>query len=369
MRHRTWPASCLLLLALPGCAALGGALGGWGERPPAPLDQATVASDARLDSNGMLAGSFVGEGTSRAVHLVTSDTTLIAALARRYRPASDRRGDIWQWLAGRGTVSVALDPRADSAAAAQHVLVGSPEGHTRVQLASILLRGSRCGARGAQAELVVVDVGRGRGPSLRGPVVGAFFAPEDYRVGLNREYRDPIPSPSPALRDSLLGWTRAALDSMLDRLVPARERPLTNAPAGALALNSLQDEDAADLLPYRMEDGRVRYAVSLRERRRTAQGTEVLGAIVMAWDSSGAWRQVVFRPTLLDYRRGRPSRAHALLTPPLFWRRLETISGFAFGRDYLWMEQVNVADQSVLWVILEPRSNTVVAAAEMEGPC
>jgi len=33
------------------------------------------------------------------------------------------------------------------------------------------------------------------------------------------------------------------------------------------------------------------------------------------------------------------------------------------------MEQVNVADQSVLWVILEPRSNTVVAAAEMEGPC
>lgn len=369
MRYRTWPAGFLLLSGVSGCAAIGSAVGGWAERPPAPLDQATVASDARLDSSGVLAGSFVGEGTSRAVHLVTSDTTLIAALARRYRPATDRRGDIWQWLAGRGTVAVALDPRADSAAAAQHVLVGSPEGHTRVQLTSILLRGSRCGARGAQAELVVVDDGRSHGPSLRGPVVGAFFAPEDYRVSLNREFRDPIAPPSTALKDSLIGWTRTALDSMLQQMLPARERPLTGAPAGALALNSLQDEDAADLLPYRMDDGRVRYAVSLRERRRTATGTELLGAIVMAWDSSGAWRQVVFRPTLLDYRRGRLNRAHAGLTPPLFWRRLETISGFAYGRDYLWMEQVNVEDHSVLWVILEPRSNTVVAAAEMEGPC
>jgi hypothetical protein len=45
------------------------------------------------------------------------------------------------------------------------------------------------------------------------------------------------------------------------------------------------------------------------------------------------------------------------------------VSGFAFRRDYLWMEQVNVEDGSVLWVILEPRGNTVVAAAEMEGPC
>ena len=53
----------------------------------------------------------------------------------------------------------------------------------------------------------------------------------------------------------------------------------------------------------------------------------------------------------------------------LFWRRLAPVSGFAFKRDYLWMEQVNVEDGTVLWVILEPRGNTVVAAAEMDGPC
>jgi hypothetical protein len=36
---------------------------------------------------GYVVGSFVGEGTSRAVHLLSSDTGFIAALARRYRPA------------------------------------------------------------------------------------------------------------------------------------------------------------------------------------------------------------------------------------------------------------------------------------------
>jgi len=73
-----------LLAALPlaaGCAALGGVLTSL-ERPPAPLDEASVASDARLDSTGALLGSFIGEGTSREVHLVSSDTALIAALAR-----------------------------------------------------------------------------------------------------------------------------------------------------------------------------------------------------------------------------------------------------------------------------------------------
>jgi hypothetical protein len=96
---------------------------------------------------------------------------------------------------------------------------------------------------------------------------------------------------------------------------------------------------------------------------------EVLAAIVMIWDATGSWRQVVFRPTLLEYRRHRTVRAYAGLTGPHFWRRLEPVSGFAFGRDYLWMEQVNVEDGSVLWVMLEPRGNTIVAAAEMEGPC
>jgi hypothetical protein len=89
----------------------------------------------------------------------------------------------------------------------------------------------------------------------------------------------------------------------------------------------------------------------------------------MVWDGSGGWRQIVFRPTLLEYRRHRLARAYAGSTAPLFWRRLEAVSGFAFRRDYLWMEQVDVEAGSVLWVILEPRGNTVVAAAEMEGAC
>jgi hypothetical protein len=136
-----------------------------------------------------------------------------------------------------------------------------------------------------------------------------------------------------------------------------------------LSLNGLADEDAADVLAFRLDDSRVRYAVSLRERQRTARGNEVLAATVMVWDGSGSWRQTIFRPTLLEYRRRRLARAYTGSTPPLYWRRLEAVSGFAFRRDYLWMEQVNVEDGSVLWVILEPRGNTVVAAAEMEGPC
>jgi hypothetical protein len=357
-------------LGLTGCAALGGVIDQLGtERPPAPLDAATVASDARISTAGIIAGSFVGEGTSRAVHLLSSDTTLIAALARRARPADQRRGDIWQWLAARGTVAVSFDPAEDSVRAGQIIMAASPEGHTRVRLIGVLLHGSSCGPRGAQAELIVVDAARGGGPSLRGPVVGAFFDPEHDRPRVNRTWREPPGPASPALEDSLLRWTRAALDSLVSRRAPRRALPLEPLPAPALEINSLADEDAADVQPFRLEDGRVRYAVSLRERRRTADGVEVLAAIVMAWDQTGGWRQVIFRPTLLEYRRGRPARALGGSTLPLFWRRLGPVSGFAYRRDYLWMEQVDVESHRVLWVILEPRGNTVVAAAEMEGPC
>jgi hypothetical protein len=62
-------------------------------------------------------------------------------------------------------------------------------------------------------------------------------------------------------------------------------------------------------------------------------------------------------------------RAYAGATHPVYWRRLDAVSGFAYGRDYLWMEQVDVQDGRVLWVMLEPRSNTLVAAAETEGGC
>ncbi len=362
-------AGILLLAGLAGCAPLGNLIDDLAtERPPAPLDAATVASDARVDSSGALAGSFVGEGTSREVHLLSSDTTVIATLARRYRPVRDRRGDIWQWLASRGTFAVNLDPVADSALLRYGALVGSPDGHSPVTLESILLHGSDCGWRGAQAEFIVRP-GRGTGPSLRGPVVGAFFAPNDWLTGVQREYRDDLPPATPELTDSLLRWTSRAMDSLLGRQLTSRDLPLSAVAGAPLSLNGLEDEDAADVLPFRIDDGRTRYAVSLRERRRTAQGAEVLAAIVMVWDGSGSWQQVVFRPTLLEYRRTRLVHAYAGTTQPLYWRRLAPVSGFAFKRDYLWMEQVDVEADQVLWVILEPRGNTVVAAAEMEGPC
>jgi hypothetical protein len=369
MRQRLLSVGVGLAVALWGCATIGNLLHELAtERPPAPLDQATVVSDARVDSAGAIAGSFVGEGTFRQVHLLSSDTALIGELARRYRPERDRRGDIWRWLSLRGTFAINIDWRTDTAIAAQGILVGSPEGHTPGRLQTILLHGSACGWRGTQAELIVEPI-RSGGPSLRGPVIGALFAPADRLKEVDREYRDPLTPPSPELTDSLLEWTSRAMDSLLERRLTTRDLPLARIAGEPLSLNGLADEDAADVLPFRLDDGRVRYAVSLREGRRTARGHDVLAAIVMVWDGSGAWRQVVFRPTLLEYRHNRLARAFAGTTPPLFWRRLEGVSGFAFQRDYLWMEQVDVESGSVLWVILEPRGNTVVAAAEMEGAC
>ncbi len=364
------PRVLLIPILLAACGPLGQAWNSSGsERPPAPLDEATIASDARLDTAGAILGSFVGEGTSRQVTLVTSDTTLIAALARRYRPERDRRGDIWQWLALRGRVAVNIDPVDDSALVAEPIMVGSPQGHTQVRLRSLLLRGSRCGWRGTQAEFVVEPARTGDQPSLRGPVVGSFLDEHSFLVVRRLEHRDPVEAPSLPLTDSLLAWTARTMDSLLTEDLSPRDLPLARAAGTVLSLNGLEDDDAADVLSFRLDDGRVRHAVSLRERRRTARGVEVLAAIVMIWDATGSWQQVVFRPTLLEYRRHRVVRAYAGLTGPHFWRRLEPVSGFAFGRDYLWMEQVNVEDGSVLWVMLEPRGNTIVAAAEMEGPC
>lgn len=359
----------LFALGSAGCAPIGNLLDELSsERPPAPLEQASVSSDARLDSSGAIAGSFVGEGTNRQVHFLSSDTTFIADLARRFRPERDRRGDIWQWLAIRRSFAVTLDPIKDSALVHQGALAGSPDGHTPVRIRSIVLHGSPCGWRGTQAELVV-ESARSSGVSLRGPVVGAFFAPDDWLNRTDREYRDDVEQPSAELGDSLIEWTARAMDSALDRKLSSRDAPLARESGVELSLNGLADEDAADILAFRLDDGRIRYAVSLRERRRTARGTELLAAVVMVWDGTGAWQQTIFRPTLLEYRRYRPARAYAGTTPAVYWRRLQTVSGFAFKRDYLWMEQVNVEDGSVLWVILEPRGNTVVAAAEMEGPC
>src|SRR5687767_9269232 len=93
---------------LSGCRGAGQFLGNLlRERPPAPLDSMSLASDVRIDSFGYVMGSFVGEGTSRAVHLVSSDTGLVAELARRFRPDLVQSGEVWQRLARAQTVTLA----------------------------------------------------------------------------------------------------------------------------------------------------------------------------------------------------------------------------------------------------------------------
>jgi len=359
----------LLLGLLAGCATLGTIIGDRSrDRPPLPLDEATVASDARIDSSGVFAASLVGEGTSRQVHLLSSDTVFIRDLILRYRPPRDRRGDPLNWLDRRGTFAIDLDPVTDSAMLSQIVLAGSPDGHARVRLRTILLHGPECRAGQPQAEFIVEPLQRRGGPSLRGPVVGSFRAPNAYWPVKDTYLRDPLAEPDPALTDSLLGRTREVMDSLLERRLPARDLPLERT-AGRIAVNTLDNEDAADVLAFRLDDGRIRYAVSLRERRRTGRGGHALAAIVMVWDRTLIWRQVVFRPTLLQYGRREPVRSLDGRTLPLYWRRLQTVSGFAFGRDYLWMEQVDVSGGQVRWVILEPKSNTVVAAADVEDGC
>jgi hypothetical protein len=148
-----------------------------------------------------------------------------------------------------------------------------------------------------------------------------------------------------------------------------RSLQLAADPGARLELNTLADVDAADVIAFRVADDRVRYAVSLRARRIAARGDTLVATAVMVWDSAGAWQQTIFRPTLLALRRGRLEPWSSAARRPIYWRRLQPISDFAFRRDDLWMEQVDVRDGSVRWGIVQPRENLVVAAAEVDGPC
>lgn len=368
-------AAILLLVAAAGaCAGAGRFLSELlRERPPAPLDSLAVASDARLDSAGYLAGSFVGEGTSRAVHLLSSDTTLIAALMRRYRPDLAAAPDPWTALARERVVALGGESRrrtvGGAGPAVEAAVVGSPLGHTEVQVEAVLLRGGRfgCGPRGAQAELIVVDDRRAGDPPLRGPVLGSLrsgAAAQNREHGLVR--RDSVPAPSAWLVGELVGRTERALDSMLGP--EFRSLDLRPDPDTRIETNTLADVDAADVIAFRVADDRLRYAVSLRARRLSLRGDTLVGTAVMIWDSAGAWRQAIFRPTLLSLRGGRLAPSSSLRRT-IYWRRLQPISDFAFRRDDLWMEQVDVRDGSVRWGIVQPRENVVVAAAEVDGPC
>src|SRR5215211_1321704 len=129
--------SLLVSMGLGACAGAGRFLGELlRERPPAALDSLGLTSDARLDSTGTLAGSFVGEGTSRAVHLLSSDTAFIAELLRRYRPDLAAARDPWAALARERVVTLGGPERrrtvAGSGPSVQAAVVGSPLGHTEV---------------------------------------------------------------------------------------------------------------------------------------------------------------------------------------------------------------------------------------------
>ncbi len=355
--------------AISACASTGRFLGDLlRERPAAPLDSMSLASDVRIDSLGYLVGSFVGEGTSRSVHLLSSDTALIAGLLRRYQPHLVQPGDMWASLAREKVVTLAPGGRRRTVAGhpgVDRALVGSPVGHTRVTPGAILIRGSSCGWRGAQVE-VIAD---GNRQPMRGPVLGSLTrraAADDDDADEEFRRREPVPSPGSGLLDELIDRTAVAMDSVL--AANFRSLALQRPSIPTLEINTLSDIDAADVTAYRANPGSVRYAVSLRTRRITGGGDTLVAATVMVWDSAGAWQQTIFRPTLISLRRGRLS-PYGALRRSIFWRRLQPISDFAFQRDNLWMEQVDVRRGSVLWGIIQPRGNVVVAAAEVDASC
>jgi len=358
-------------LGMSGCRGAGRFLGElFRERPPAPLDSMSVASDVRIDSSGYLVGSFVGEGTSRAVHLLSSDTGLVAGLVRRYRRDLLQADQPWGPLARAGVVTLGSTGgrRTTGSPKIGRAIVGSPLGQTGVVPRALLLRGSSCGWRGTQVE-IIVDHDRGsRGPPLQGPVLGSLTrvdsSASEESAGFRR--REPLAPPGAVLADELIARTGRVMDSVLAGRFPSL---VLRGPADTrIEVNTLADVDAADLTSFRSAPGRVRFAVSLRERRITAGDDTLLAATVMAWDSTGAWQQTIFRPTLLSFRRGRLA-PYGALRRSIFWRRIQPISDFGFQRDNLWMEQVDVAERSVIWGIVQPAGNVVVAAAEVEAPC
>jgi hypothetical protein len=359
------------LVGIGACASAGRVLTElFRERPPVALDSMSVASDVRIDSLGYLVGSFVGEGTSRSVHLLSSDTSLVAGLLRRYRPDLVDGRDIWASLRRENMVTLALGSRRRTVAGTPRIgqaLVASPLGQNRMAPSAILLHGSSCGWRGTQVEIIANPLLKGG--ALRGPVLGSLTRTGTAdSAGEEDEFRarEPVPAPGGALTEELLGRTTKVMDSVL--ATQAGSLSLRAPEDPRIEINTLADVDAADVIAYRTGPENVRYAVSLRARRVTAHADTVLAATVMAWDSAGAWKQTVFRPTLMALRRGRLA-PYGAFRRSLFWRRLQPISDFAFDRDNLWMEQVDVRAGSVLWGIIQPKGNVVVAAAEMEAPC
>lgn len=349
----------ILLVAVSACASLGQAIAdAMRERPPAARARMTVASDARLDSLGRLEGSFVGEGTPRAVHLVSTDTALIAELVRQYAPNIRRTTDFWTGVRRASPIRIPIRDAGEPMD--RGVLLGrthaaSPTGMTAAEATSLTIRAGYCGGQGLEAELIVEPF-RSDGPPLTGPAV-ANVRPSGSRMG--DVWRKPLPELDSALVHTLIGWSRHTMDSLLARSHSSIiARPVPEVP---VVVNTLADFDAAEIAPYRAGDGRVRYAVSLRERRVADRDT-LIAAGVFAFDETGAWQQVIFRPLYLNFRRGRATSRGG---DDRFWRRLAAVDDFSFDRDNLWMEQVDARTGRVIWGIIQPADNVVVAAAEM----
>ena len=348
-----------LLLATTACASLGRAIAdAMREHPPAARSRMTVASDARLDSLGRLEGSFVGEGTARAVHLVSTDTALIADLVRQYGPNMRRTTDFWTGVRRASPIRIPIrdigEP-VDQGVLLARTHAASPEGRSAAEATSITIRSGYCGGYGLEAELIVEPTHRD-GPPLTGPAV-ANVRPSGTRLG--DEWREPLPEPDSTLVYNLIDWSRRTMDSLLARSHPSIiARPVPEVP---VMVNTLAELDAAEVAAYRAGDGRLRYAVSLRERRVADRDT-LIAAGVFAFDATGTWRQVIFQPLYLDFSRG---RLGARGRDDRYWRRLVALDDFAFDRDNLWMEQVDARTGRVIWGVIQPADNVIVAAAEM----
>jgi hypothetical protein len=355
--------------------ALGGCRAGDRQTPPTvigqapfPIDSIPITSDARLDQNDRLLGSFVGEGTSRAIHLLSNDTALIATLYRRYAPPVTQGESVWSRLSRVGTIAL-LAGDGQTGPVIQEPLAGFAGGHTGVRPLSILLRGNRCGASGSLAEIIVGEP-RGSGWSVfHGPVLGSFQTQPRSELAEGEVIERLVaPPPGPALVDSLVARSGRAVDSAIQQRLPGDLLPLSAPSRDPLEVNTLADIDAADVVALWGADDQVRYAVALRVRRVTARSDTVLASGVWVWDSAGRSAHVVLRPTVLGLERGHPT-AFGGEWPVLYWRRLEAISGFGSGRDYLWLEQVHPTERTVVWGVVSPLTNTVVAAARVTGPC
>jgi hypothetical protein len=335
---------------------------------PFPIDSIPITSDARLDSSDRLLGSFVGEGTSRAIHLLSNDTALIATLYRRYGPPLARGESVWSRLGRVGTAAL-LAGDGRTGPVIQEPLAGFAGGHSSVEPLSILLRGNRCGALGSLAEIIVGESQSTGWSVFHGPVLGSFQTRPrtDLAKGEVVE-RLAAPLPEPVLMDSLLARSERAVDSAIGQRMPRDLLPLRALDHGPLEINSLEDIDAADVVAMWSADGQVRYAVALRVRRATSQADTLLVSTVLMWDSAGQNAHTVLRPTILGLREGHPT-AFGGEWRTMYWRRLKAISGFGSGRDYLWLEQVHPSEHSVIWGVVSPVTNTVVAAARVAGPC